>query len=110
MSPEAAFCGERATTQLTRERPLAQVCSLVQTQSSGAAEDTQTYSTLVSSLGSRQRRSSCFSCRDSLAGHQSRSTGIGAEAKGSQHFPAIGTGGGGQVMAMCIPISFSRGL
>lgn len=73
VGPEAALCGERATTQLTREWTLSQMCGLVQTQSSGAAEDTQTHSTLISSLGSRQRWGSCGGCsartRDSLAGH-----------------------------------------
>lgn len=62
VGPKAALRGEGTTTQLTRERALSQMCGLVQTQSSGAAEDTQTHSTLISSLGSRQRRGSCGSC------------------------------------------------
>lgn len=53
VGPEAAFRGEGTATQLTRKGALSQVRGLVQPQSSGAAEDTQTHSTLISSLGSR---------------------------------------------------------
>lgn len=62
VGPKAALCGEGTTTQLTRERALSQMCGLVQTQSSGAAEDTQTHSTLISSLRGRQRKGSRGSC------------------------------------------------
>lgn len=61
MGPEAALGGERTTAQLTRERPLSQMCGLVQTQSSRAAEDAQAHSTLVS-LNRRQRRGSGGGC------------------------------------------------
>lgn len=40
VGPKAALCGERATTILTREWTLSQMCCLVQAQSSGATEDT----------------------------------------------------------------------
>lgn len=62
VGPEAALCGEGATAQLTREWTLSKMCGLMQTQSSRAAEDTQADTTLVSSLGSRQRGGSCGSC------------------------------------------------
>lgn len=100
---EASLRGEGTTTQLTRERALSQMRGLVQAQRSGAAEDSQTHSTLISSLGARQRMSSHGRARDSLAG-------TWAQAEGSQHFPAIGAGSGGQVVAVCVAMCFSEGL
>jgi len=61
VGPEASLGGEGTTAQLTREWPLSQMCGLVQTQSSRAAEDTQAHATLVS-LNSRQRRGSGCGC------------------------------------------------
>lgn len=59
---EAALCREGTSTELAGEGALSQMGGLVQTESSGAAEDAQTDSTLVGGLGGGQGRSSCGGC------------------------------------------------
>lgn len=47
VGPQAAFGGEGPSTHLAWKRPFPQVCGLMETQGSGAAQHPQTHPTLV---------------------------------------------------------------